>query len=48
MKQILITIAAVLLAGCIGVTTTGLLKDKEGNLIILPVEPIEELKAEEK
>ena len=42
MKQILITIAAVVLVGCVGVSKTELLKDEEGNLIILPVEPVPE------
>ena len=43
MKQLLITtIAAVVLVGCVGVSKTELLKDEEGNLIILPVEPVPE------
>ena len=43
MKQILLTtIAAVLMVGCAGVSKTELLKDEEGNLIILPVEPVPE------
>ena len=36
MKQLLITIAAVVLVGCIGISKTELLKDEEGSLIILP------------
>ncbi len=40
MKHILITIAAVPLVGCIGASKTGFLKDEEGNLIILPTEPV--------
>ena len=40
MKHLLqTTIAAVVLVGCIGVSKTELLKDKDGNLIILPAEP---------
>ena len=40
MKHFLITtIAAVVLVGCIGVSKTDLLKDEDGNLIILPAEP---------
>jgi ankyrin repeat protein len=43
MKHILITIiAAVVLVGCVGVSKTELLKDEEGNLIILPVETVPE------
>ena len=43
MKHLLITtIAAVFLVGCVGVSKTELLKDEEGNLIILPVEPVPE------
>jgi uncharacterized protein YcfL len=43
MKHLLLTtIAAVLLVGCGGVSKTELLKDEEGNLIILPVEPVPE------
>ena len=43
MKHLLLTtIAAVLLVGCVGVSKTELLKDEEGNLIILPVEPVPE------
>ena len=43
MKHILITtIAAVLLVGCVGISKTELLKDEEGNLIILPVERVHE------
>ena len=43
MKQLLLTtIAAVVLVGCVGVSKTELLKDEEGNLIILPVEPVPE------
>ena len=43
MKHLLITtIAAVLLVGCVGVSKTELLKDEEGKLIILPVEPVPE------
>ena len=41
MKHLLITtIAAVLLVGCVGISKTELLKDEEGKLIILPVEPV--------
>ena len=41
MKHLLLTtIAAVLLVGCVGVSKTELLKDEEGNLIILPAEPV--------
>ena len=41
MKHLLLTIiAAVVLVGCVGVSKTELLKDEEGNLIILPVEPV--------
>ena len=40
MKHLLLTtIAAVVLVGCIGVSKTELLKDEDGNLIILPAEP---------
>ena len=40
MKHLLLTtIAAVVLVGCIGVSKTDLLKDEDGNLIILPAEP---------
>ena len=43
MKHILITtIAAVVLVGCVGVSKTELLKNEEGNLLILPVEPVPE------
>ena len=43
MKHLLLTtIAAVVLAGCVGVSKTELLKDEEGNLIIWPVEPVPE------
>jgi ankyrin repeat protein len=43
MKHHLITtIAAVMVVGCVGVSKTELLKDEEGNLIILPVEPVPE------
>ena len=43
MKHLLLTtIAAVLMVGCVGVSKTELLKDEEGNLIILPVEPVPE------
>ena len=43
MKHLLLTtIAAVVLVGCVGVSKTELLKDEEGNLIILPVEPVPE------
>ena len=43
MKHLLITtIAAVLLVGCVGISKTELLKDEEGNLIILPVELVPE------
>jgi len=43
MKHLLLTtIAAVLLVGCVGVSKTELLKDEEGNLIILPAEPVPE------
>ena len=43
MKHLLITtIAAVLLVGCVGVSKTELLKNEEGNLLILPVEPVPE------
>ena len=39
MKHLLLTtIAAVVLVGCVGVSKTELLKDEEGNLIILPAE----------
>ena len=40
MKLLLTTIAAVLLAGCIGVSKTELLKDEKGNPIILPIESV--------
>ena len=41
MKHILLTtITVVLLVGCVGVSKTKLLKDEDGNLIILPVEPV--------
>ena len=44
MKHLLLTtIAAVVLVGCVGVSKTELLKDEEGNLIILPVEPVPEV-----
>ena len=36
MKQLLITIAVLLLVGCVGISKTELLKDDEGRLIILP------------
>jgi hypothetical protein len=39
---LLSTIAAVLLVGCVGVSKTELLKDEEGNLIILLAEPVPE------
>ena len=43
MKHLLLTtIAAVLMVGCVGASKTELLKDEEGNLIILPVEPVPE------
>jgi ankyrin repeat protein len=43
MKHLLLTtIAAVLMVGCAGVSKTELFKDEEGNLIILPVEPVPE------
>ena len=43
MKHLLLTtIAAVVSVGCVGVSKTELLKDEEGNLIILPVEPVPE------
>jgi ankyrin repeat protein len=43
MKHLLLTtIAAVLMVGCAGVSKTELLKDEEGNLIILPVKPVPE------
>ena len=43
MKHLLLTtIIAVLLMGCIGISKTELLKDEEGNLIILPTEPVSE------
>ena len=40
MKHILITIAAVVLTGCIVVSKTELLKDEKGNPIILPIESV--------
>ena len=43
MKHLLLTtIAAVVLVGCVGVSKTELLKNEEGNLLILPVEPVPE------
>ena len=43
MKHLLLTtIAAVVLVGCVGVSKKELLKDEEGNLIILPVERVHE------
>ena len=36
MKQLLITIAVLLLVGCVGISKTELLKDDEGSLTILP------------
>ena len=41
-SQLVAIIAAVVLVGCVGVSKTELLKDEEGNLIILPVEPVPE------
>ena len=38
MRELLITIAAVVLTGCIGVSKTELLKDEDENPIILPAE----------
>ncbi len=43
MKHLLLTtIAAVVLVGCVGISKTELLKDEEGNLIILPAELVPE------
>ena len=42
MRKLLITIAAVVLTGCIGVSKTELLKDEKGNPIILPIESVTE------
>jgi hypothetical protein len=41
-SQLVATIAAVVLVGCVGVSKTELLKDEEGNLIILLAEPVPE------
>jgi len=45
MKQLLITIAALVLTGCIGVSKTELLKDEKGKPIILPIESVAETDA---
>ena len=45
MREILITIAAVVLTGCIGVSKTELLKDEKGKPIILPIESVAEADA---
>ena len=42
MKLLLTTIVAVVLMGCVGVSKTELLKNEEGNLLILPVELVPE------
>ena len=42
MRKLLITIAAVVLTGCIGVSKTELFKDEKGNPIILPFESVTE------
>ena len=48
MKHLLLTtIAAVVLVGCVGASKTELLKDEEGNLIILPVVTVPEAAAPE-
>ena len=41
-SQLVAIIAAVVLVGCVGVSKTELLKDEEGNLIILLAEPVPE------
>ena len=45
MREILITIAAVMLTGCIGASKTELLKDEKGNPIILPIKLVSEAAA---
>ena len=45
MREILITIAAVTLTGCIGASKTELLKDEKGKPIILPIESVAEADA---
>ena len=45
MRELLITIAAVVLTGCIGVSKTELLKDEKGKPIILPIESVAETDA---
>ena len=42
MRELLITIAAVVLTGCIGVSKTELLKDEKGKPIILSIESVAE------
>ena len=45
MRELLITIAAVMLTGCIGASKTELLKDEKGKPIILPIESVAEADA---
>ena len=45
MRELLITIAAVVLTGCIGVSKTEFLKDEKGKPIILPIESVAEADA---
>ena len=45
MREILITIAAVMLTGCIGASKTELLKDEKVKPIILPIESVAEADA---
>tara|TARA_S200000501_G_scaffold145895_1_gene137741 strand:+ start:432 stop:890 length:459 start_codon:yes stop_codon:yes gene_type:complete len=42
MKQLLVTISAVMLIGCIGVSKTDSLKDEKGIPVILPIESVAE------
>ena len=42
MKQLLVTISAVMLIGCIGVLKTDSLKDEKGIPVILPIESVAE------
>ena len=45
MREILISIAAVMLTGCIGASKTELLKDEKGKPIILPIDSVAEADA---
>jgi hypothetical protein len=43
MKQLLITIAALVLLGCMGISKGGLLRDAKGNFIKLPTKSVSEV-----